>query len=1268
MHGGISASYGATPEDLNRCIRDLVALSTLPAVWLGSEAVRVAESLAAALFATLRPDLVYLGLEAVESNAPLRVAQTGRYSTDPALARELGPRILEWARTHDPDELMPVDRAEGRRLWLATRTLGFNATLGVIAAGFEDPASITPFQYTLLSVGATQAASAVQNAQLLSDLRRNVRERAQAEQALRDELELQERLKEFGHALAEQGDIDSTVSVIAQCAMALTGAEAAVYATTGDARGRPPQFDATVFIDSGKCSHWDGRDAAMLWPIVESAGTGIINLGDVADSGVPPQCAALASKMPFRSCLASPVGNGDGTKSLLVLTHRKPQFFHSRAERVLSSIATQAAVALENARLQQQRLELIERLRIADRAKDHLLAHLRAVVETTPACIKLVAADGTVLDMNSAGLAMVEANALEEVKGRCVYDLVSDEYRAAFRALNERVCSGAHETMQFEVVGLRGTRRYMETYAAPLRGPDGNYVQLAITVDVTSRKQTEQELRRQAQVLESMVEGVSVADETGVIVYTNPAEDRIFGYARGELVGQNVSVQNDYPEDENRRIVTEVIERLKREKSWSGEFSNRRKDGSKFTTFARISALDIGGRRYFVCVQEDITDRKLAENALADARARLDAALEAGAIATWTWDIQQNRLFADRMLARLFNLPPSHADGGPLDEYARSIHPEDLPQVMHALEHAVASGRDYRAEYRVVQADGTVRWVVASGRAERDGTGRATRMPGVLVDITERKALEEQLRVRLDQLADADRRKEELLASLRESEEKLRLLADTIPQLAWMAHPNGEIYWYNRRWYEYTGTTPEQVAGWNWQSVHDPEVLPAVLERWKTSLSTGEPFDMVFPLRGADGRFRPFLTRVNPLRSGDGRILHWFGTNTDISDIKRMEEALRDADRRKDEFLATLAHELRNPLAPIRNSLEILKMPRLDPAVARQAVGMMGRQVQSLVRLVDDLLDVARVMRNKIELRKEPLQVATVVARAVEMVQSQIDAHAHRLELSVPEESLIVHADPVRLAQVIGNLLSNSAKYTESMGHISLAVLRSGPDVLFRVKDDGIGIAKDVLPHIFELFVQADHAFARAHGGLGIGLTLVKNLVEMHGGTVHAHSAGVGKGSEFTVRLPLEGASEAEQPAPDVEQLPTVYAPGHRLLVVDDNVDAARSLAMLLRLHGHDVAVAHDGRSALETAEAFRPRAVFLDIGMPGMDGYEVARLMRHQCNLNGVVLVALSGWGQAEDRRRTAAAGFHHHLIKPAEPAALGHVLAQLQDSSAGR
>jgi signal transduction histidine kinase/ActR/RegA family two-component response regulator len=379
-------------------------------------------------------------------------------------------------------------------------------------------------------------------------------------------------------------------------------------------------------------------------------------------------------------------------------------------------------------------------------------------------------------------------------------------------------------------------------------------------------------------------------------------------------------------------------------------------------------------------------------------------------------------------------------------------------------------------------------------------------------------------------------------------------------------------------------------------------------------------------------------------------------------DNAQLYAELRAADRRKDEFLATLAHELRNPLAPIRNALQILKMPRLDAATGQEVRDVMDRQVDQLVRLVDDLLDVSRVMRGKVELRKEHVELASVIARGVETAMPLIEVQGHELSVVVPTESMMLVADPVRLAQVVGNLLANAAKYTEANGHIWVSAGRDGDQVSLSIRDNGIGIEPDMLPHVFDLFVQLDRAATRSQGGLGIGLTLVKNLIEMHGGSVEARSAGLGEGSEFIVRLPLSSVEHRIDSGDDVDgRQVDGSSSGHRLLVVDDNEDAANSLALLLKLKGHHVEVAHHGTTALKIAENYRPEMIFLDIGMPGMDGYEVARRLRQHPELKNVVLAALTGWGQQEDRRRSAEAGFDHHLVKPPELKLVDSLLSDL-------
>jgi PAS domain S-box-containing protein len=527
-----------------------------------------------------------------------------------------------------------------------------------------------------------------------------------------------------------------------------------------------------------------------------------------------------------------------------------------------------------------------------------------------------------------------------------------------------------------------------------------------------------------------------------------------------------------------------------------------------------------------------------------------------------------------------------------------------------------------------------VRYVAAVAYPLKDEGGRVQQVVLVHEDITARKYAE---------------------GALRDSEEKFRLLAETIPQLAWMARPDGHIFWYNRRWYEYTGTAAADMEGWGWQSVHDPGVLAEVLTQWKHSIASGQPFEMVFPLKAADGTFRPFLTRVNPLHSSDGRIVYWFGTNTDVSEIKRMEDALREADRRKDEFLATLAHELRNPLAPIVNSLQILRIPGVDPAIVQRARETIERQVNHLVRLVDDLLDMSRVVRGKIELRREPVSLQAIIASAVETAQPLIDARGHRLNVALPSEPLSVYGDSVRLVQVLGNLLNNSAKYTEPGGQITLSARPEAGQAVVSVQDNGAGIPPNMMGRVFEPFVQVQDSGRGAQGGLGIGLTLVKTLIELHGGKVDARSDGPGLGACFTVRLPLSPAPSAIAAVTPPE---AKAAMPRRVLVVDDNHDAADSLAALLRVEKHHVRVAYSGADALEAARAVPPEVVFLDIGMPGMDGYETLRALRALPGMKEAKIVALSGWGQEKDRRLSSEAGFDWHLVKPPDLRAIQNLI----------
>jgi PAS domain S-box-containing protein len=528
---------------------------------------------------------------------------------------------------------------------------------------------------------------------------------------------------------------------------------------------------------------------------------------------------------------------------------------------------------------------------------------------------------------------------------------------------------------------------------------------------------------------------------------------------------------------------------------------------------------------------------------------------------------------------------------------------------------------------------------------DRDGSWL---LAGMSIDITEQKRAEQELA---------------------EAHQFLHSSLDALSSHIAVLDKDGVILAVNDAWKRFADdnlyTGHNYGVGANYLEACPPNpdecVEAEMLAGLKDVLSGRLPYyEYEYPCHSPTDR-RWFVMRVTRFKSpGPVRVVV---AHENVTKRRLAEEGLREANRRKDEFLATLAHELRNPLAPIRNSLQILKMPRLEAAIADRAREMMERQVHHLVRLVDDLLDVSRVMQGKVELRKELVELASVVARAVETAQSLIEVQGHELTIHLPDECLLLEADPVRLTQVVGNLLTNAAKYTEPGGRILLTARREGDKAVLRVQDTGIGIPTDMLSKVFDLFVQVDHATTKAQGGLGIGLTLVKNLIEMHQGKVEARSAGLGKGSEFEVWLPLSTRGLKEKDTKEHhEQRASARPTGHRLLVVDDNRDAAESLAMLLRLQGHEVRIVSDGPSALEVAKNYPPELIFLDIGMPGMDGYEVARRLRQQPGLESVRLAALTGWGQPEDRRRSKAAGFDYHLVKPPELKDLDDLLAALK------
>ena len=555
------------------------------------------------------------------------------------------------------------------------------------------------------------------------------------------------------------------------------------------------------------------------------------------------------------------------------------------------------------------------------------------------------------------------------------------------------------------------------------------------------------------------------------------------------------------------------------------------------------------------------------------------------------------------------------------------------------LRTAILDGRASDDRWHV-RKDGTRIWVSGVMVLLKDGAGTPLACAKVMRDFTEAKLAGE---------------------ALRESEERLRVALEAAQMGTWLWRITSDEQILDDTLCRLMGLSPGEdvktLEGFL-RAVHDDD-RDRVRREFERCLLEGGEFNVEFRVARPDGGVYWLRDQGRLFRGPDGRPQFMTGACVDITARKRDEEALRDADRRKDEFIALLAHELRNPLAPIRIGLQVVRLSP-EPAERERAEAMMDRQLGHLVRLIDDLLDVSRLNRNKMELRRSRILLADALGGAIETARPAIDAAGHALVVDVPDDPVVLDADLTRLAQVFANLLTNSAKYTPPGGRIRLAVRPDGNRVAVTVHDTGIGIPADALPHVFDMFSQVDRSLEWPTGGLGIGLALVKGLVEMHGGTVTAASDGPGQGSEFTVRLPVVTEPRPDAPASQNAEAPSPEA-GRRVLVADDNRDAAVSLADMLRLIGHEVALAHDGAEAVERAEAFRPDVILMDLGMPRLNGLDATRRIRAQPWGRDVAIVALTGWGQEGDRARSREAGCDRHLVKPVSLVDLRQTLTEV-------
>jgi PAS domain S-box-containing protein len=492
--------------------------------------------------------------------------------------------------------------------------------------------------------------------------------------------------------------------------------------------------------------------------------------------------------------------------------------------------------------------------------------------------------------------------------------------------------------------------------------------------------------------------------------------------------------------------------------------------------------------------------------------------------------------------------------------------------------------------------------------------------------------------------------------ALSASEAQFRTIANAMPQMVWSTLPDGFHDYYNERWYDFTGAVPGDTDGERWANMFHPEDRDEAWARWSRSLASGETYEVQYRLRHHSGEYRWVLGRALPVRDDGGCIIRWMGTCTDIHDQKLAENELRLANQRKDEFLAMLAHELRNPLAPISTAAQVMRLRYADAEYVKRASDIIGRQVRHMTDLVDDLLDVSRVTRGQVQMESEPVDLKTVVNNAVEQARPLVEARHHDLFMHVASTPAWVRGDRTRLTQAVSNLLNNAAKYTQQHGRIELDLRIEDGVATLAVRDNGSGIAPALLPHVFDLFTQGERTPDRAQGGLGLGLALVKSIAAHHGGSVRAESGGGGQGSSFTLSLPVIEAPAVQVPADGATQGGDV-AP-RRIVIVDDNRDAGASLAAALEARGHGIALFDDAQSLLDAQELGPVDAYILDIGLPGIDGYQLARRLREHGPCPRALLVALTGYGQAHDFTLSKAAGFDHHLVKPADLGQLERIL----------
>jgi PAS domain S-box-containing protein len=854
---------------------------------------------------------------------------------------------------------------------------------------------------------------------------------------------------------------------------------------------------------------------------------------------------------------------------------------------------------------------------------------------------------------------------------------------------------GLHGAVAFPIILNKRVLSVMEFFSHEICQPDDDLLQMMTAVgsqvgQFVDRKRAEEALRRWEHIFQQAGWPVAVADPAdNTFQAVNPAFAALHGYAPEELIGKPWG----------QTIAPESLEELPKQVLVAHEKGDHvyesvhiRKDGSRFPCLTHVTAFKDGNGKvvFRAATFQDLTKIRAAEQAMRESEARFRQLADAMPQIVWA---ARPDGYIDYYNERWYEYTGFNRNQYGQASWEPILHPDEMQRCVDTYFGCIKDQRLYQIEYRFKdRKTGGFRWFLGRAVPVRDEAGRIVRWFGTCTDIDDTKKTEQITRF----LADASA----ALAEVTDYESTLQKVAAlAVPHFAdWCAvdiqgadgsvrplavtHVDpAKIHLFHELDRQYPLRASEARGVRQVIRTGEPQWASSVSDEMLAELAPAEEqLDLIRELGLKSYISVPLKTRTHVFGALTF-VTAESGRTYDIDDVRAAEDlahraviaienarllaTLKETDRRKDEFLAILAHELRNPLAPIRNAAQIFRAKAPPVAELQWATEVIDRQVRQMTSLVDDLLDVSRITRGKIDLRKERVELATIVSSAVEASRPLIEKWGHTLTVSIPPLPIHLKADQTRLAQVLLNLLNNAAKYMDQGGRIWLTAERQRDEVLIRIRDSGIGIPTEMLPRIFDMFTQVDHSLERSEGGLGIGLTLVQRLVEMHGGTVEARSEGPGKGSEFFVRLPIIREVDESVPAQIIEGVAKPAA--RRILIVDDNRDSADSLGMLLRMQGNEVYTAHDGLEAVGAAAAFQPDVVLLDIGLPKLNGYEAGRRIRDQEGGDGRLLVALTGWGQEEDRRRSKEAGFDHHLTKPVDFTVLQRLLAQANPRYSG-